>query len=72
MKQRDRTKGIAARTGRCGVSDNNVRDRVKSPSMIELYLTQLLYSRGVLKVAMIDEKEGRLKEDERKCDGLAD
>ena len=70
LKQRDKMKGIAARTGRGLGSDNNVRERMNKPSIIELYLTQLLQSWGLLKMTMIDQEEGRLKEDKCECDGL--
>ena len=44
---------------------------MKSPSMIELYLISLPDVGGVLEVSVIDQEEGRLKENQRECDGLA-
>jgi len=62
LKQRDRTKGIAARTGRCGVRDNNVRDRMKSPSMIELYLSQPFIYRACTESGHDRREGGKVEE----------
>ena len=42
LKQMERTKGIAASTGRGTLSDKNVKDNTNSPSMIELYLVSFI------------------------------
>lgn len=61
MKQRERTNGIAERTG-CGVGrDRRVREERNRPSMIELYLALVKSAegctesgRGQLKVRMVE------------------